>query len=72
MTVLTGLVRGATDSVGSITSIANIAALRALTTGRHTTDDGTNLKFWFRPNAVIYRALKTVDGSDFKRPASGA
>jgi hypothetical protein len=32
MTTLTGLVRGATDSVGSITPIANIAALRALTT----------------------------------------
>lgn len=40
--------------------------------GRHTTDDGTSLVFWLRPNAVIYRSLKTVDGSDFHRPDTAA
>lgn len=38
--------------------------------GDHVADDGTPLVFWFRPNAVVYRALKTVDGSDFIRPTT--
>jgi hypothetical protein len=36
--------------------------------GNHFSDDKTFLTYWFRPNAVVYRALKTVDGSDFNRP----
>lgn len=39
MTLLTGLIKGATDSIGSITPVANIAALRALTSAPSANPD---------------------------------
>lgn len=34
----------------------------------HEADDGTVIFCEMRCNAVVYRSLKTIDGSDFKRP----